>query len=115
VLAHYLKAVGVLRLIAEQADREARGFWRQEAFVLVTQLDENEVVDFFLRRYSPTALVAPWNQGSGFFTDDDPGVSPAERSTAARFSGLREGIRAARAALCDQQAEAVRAVRVIKD
>lgn len=105
VLAHYLKAVGVLRLIAEQADREARGFWRQEAFVLVTQLDENEVVDFFLRRYSPTALVAPWNQGSGFFTDDDRGVSPAERSTAARFSGLREGIRAARA-VCDQLAEA---------
>ncbi|MCX7766104.1 MAG: type I-U CRISPR-associated protein Csx17 [Candidatus Sumerlaeia bacterium] len=66
-LAHYLKALGVLRLVAEQADHEARGYWKNDCFHLQTKLTEKELVDFFLYKYCPTPIVAPWNGGSGFY------------------------------------------------
>lgn len=113
VLAHYLKALGVLRLLSEQADPRARGFWQRESFVLVTKLSEQEVVEFFVRSYSPTALVSPWQKGSGFFDEGDPGLTPLEKSSAPRFAGFRDGIQAARS-LCDEQATAIAAEREIK-
>lgn len=91
-LAHYLKALGILRLVSEQADPEARGWWEGERFLLATRLDEKELLAFFLERYEPTPLVAPWNKGSGFFYANDPGLSPAEHSVAPRFNALRVGI-----------------------
>ena len=66
-LALYLKAIGILRLIAEQADPDARGWWQDEHFCLLTKLDRGEIESFFLNDYSPTPLLAPWNGGSGFF------------------------------------------------
>jgi CRISPR-associated protein Csx17 len=50
----YLKALGVLRLISEQADTRTRGFWRDGAFVLETKLDRGQVLRFFMEQYSPT-------------------------------------------------------------
>jgi CRISPR-associated protein Csx17 len=72
-LASYLKALGVLRLVAEQADRDAKGYWENESFVLVSRLDEAELEHFFLEQYRPTPLVAPWGARSGFY----PGSSEA--------------------------------------
>lgn len=66
-LAHYLKALGVLRLASEQIDPEARGWWEGERFLLATHLDLDELTEFFLSTYSPTPLLAPWNGASGFF------------------------------------------------
>lgn len=66
-LAHYLKALGILRLVAEQADSTARGWWEGERFRLATTLDDSELASFFLERYQPTPMLAPWNGGSGFF------------------------------------------------
>jgi CRISPR-associated protein Csx17 len=67
-LASYLKALAVLRLVAEQAgDPDATGFWRNDVFVLRTTLDRDALLEFFLDRYQPTPLVAPWNGGSGFY------------------------------------------------
>ena len=40
-LAHYLKALAVLRLVSEQADPAARGFWRGDCFVLQSALDRD--------------------------------------------------------------------------
>ncbi|MGH8498124.1 MAG: hypothetical protein ACRERV_04855 [Methylococcales bacterium] len=42
-LAHYLKALGILRLVAEQNDPDITGFWKNESFVLKTSLDESLV------------------------------------------------------------------------
>lgn len=62
-LSSYLKAVGVLRLVAEQADPGAMGHWSGETFVLSTELPSDDALtDFFLNRYSPTPLVAHWNR-----------------------------------------------------
>lgn len=92
-LAHYLKALGVLRLVAEQADPQARGAWRNGIFVLLTSLNEEELLDFFLNRYSPTPLVAPWNGGSGFYPKDNhTGFDAINESTAARFEVYRQAI-----------------------
>lgn len=66
-LAYYLKALGALRLVAEQKDPTARGWWRDEHFCLLTVLAPPELERFFLEDYKPTPLLAPWNGGSGFF------------------------------------------------
>ena len=39
-LAAYLKALGVLRLVAEQKDCHVKGWWACEAFHLESCLDE---------------------------------------------------------------------------
>jgi CRISPR-associated protein Csx17 len=66
-LAGYLKALGVFRIIGEQADTEARGFWRNERFVLRTRFPRREFMLFLLKQYRPTPVVSPWNGGSGFY------------------------------------------------
>lgn len=113
-LAHYLKALGILRLVAEQADPEARGAWRDEHFVLWTRLDRAGLERFFLEEYRPTPLLSPWNKGSGLMSESDPAVSALEKSTAPRFADYRRGlaeVREANTAL----GEADAAVRRIKD
>ncbi len=99
-LGHYLKALGVLRLVAEQADPDARGWWRGEHFWLVTTLEARELETFFLERYAPSPIVAPWNLGCGLYYEDDPGVGPIESSRASRFALLHEAISLARDLSC---------------
>ncbi|MFU8802212.1 MAG: type I-U CRISPR-associated protein Csx17 [Bradymonadaceae bacterium] len=70
-LAHYLKALGILRLIAEQADAGARGMWKDDRFYLVSRLDRAEMILFFQDVYRPSPVVAPWNGGSGFNPNDN--------------------------------------------
>jgi len=124
-LASYLKALAILRLVAEQAgDPDATGYWRDDVFVLRTRLTEEELVRFFLETYAPTPLVAPWNGGSGFYfqegklNEKDPVtgkrkktgvrdqpteatriVSEIESSTAPRFAAHRSAIATARATI----------------
>ncbi|MBL4849404.1 MAG: type I-U CRISPR-associated protein Csx17, partial [Planctomycetes bacterium] len=96
-LAHYLKALGVLRLLAEQADSATRGLWRDGVFCIVTSLDEEELLSFFLERYRPTPLIAPWNGGSGFYPKDTKsGIDPISASEAPRFKAYAGAIKAAR-------------------
>lgn len=113
-LALYLKAIGILRLVTEQADPDARGWWQDEHFCLLTTLDRNRLERFFLDDYSPTPFLSPWNKGSGFFKDNDPGLSPLENSTANRFRVFRDAISEARE-LLDAIGSADAAIRAIKD
>jgi CRISPR-associated protein Csx17 len=92
-LAHYLKALGVLRLVATQRDAAARGFWRDEVFHLVTRLSEEELVRFFCDEYRPTPLVSPWNGGSGFYPKDSKeGIEPIAVSPSLRLAAYRAAI-----------------------
>jgi CRISPR-associated protein Csx17 len=70
-LASYLKALGVLRLVAEQKDTNAAGYWCGEHFVLRSSLDADALVAFFENEWRPTPVIAPWNGGSGFTGADD--------------------------------------------
>lgn len=69
-LIHYLKALGVLRLVAEQFDPDVRAAWRGDAFALTTNKTADELVRFLLEEYRPSPVVAPWNGGSGFYPQD---------------------------------------------
>ena len=100
-LASYLKALGVLRLVAEQADASAAGWWSGDEFWLRTTLSESELVDFFVNRYSPTPLLAPWNKGSGFGEEDGSTtnglvVATIESSDDDRLERYRAAISAAK-------------------
>lgn len=77
-LASYLKALGVLRVLAEQVDRDARGRWTaQGVFELQTRLSREQLEEFFLHHYRPTPLLSPWNAGAGFCID--PVASRAQK------------------------------------
>lgn len=72
-LAHYLKALGVLRLVADspEGDPSAKAAWKYDQIILNSRLDEKGLLRFFLQDYQPTPVLAPWNGGSGFFKKDN--------------------------------------------
>jgi CRISPR-associated protein Csx17 len=70
-LMAYLKALGVLRIVTEQAERGVCGRWRDGVFVLQSNLDREGLIHFFLEHYRPTPIIAPWAGGSGFFGADN--------------------------------------------
>src|SRR6185437_11474512 len=102
-LAHYLKALGMLRLISvneQDGDTQAVGHWERDAFVLHSKFDREGLIQFFLRHYSPTPILAPWNGGSGFHRKDNTeAITAIDKSTGERFLHFREAISSARAAL----------------
>ncbi len=83
-LAAYLKALGVLRVVGEQADPEVRGYWERDRFVVLTAMAPEQFRSFWLATYRPTPILAPWNGGSGFYPiDNKSGIEPIATSTAA--------------------------------
>jgi CRISPR-associated protein Csx17 len=115
-LGAYLKALSVLRLVSEQEDREARGRWTNECFVLESTLDRDGLLNFFLSKYSPTPVVAPWNGGSGFYPKDRKvGVNAIEASGESRFDLYREAISIVRRILARVGGEKVapKATRIV--
>ncbi len=98
----YLKALGILRTVAEQADHDARGCWRSGAFALGTILDEEALTRFFVERYRPTPILAPWAGGSGFFgTDNRVALDAISKSESDRLTGFASLIRQVRVLLTE--------------
>lgn len=90
-LASYLKGLGLFRLLAEQADPDARCYWKNEQLVLETKLADEELTAFLLNDYRPSPILAPWNGGSGFYPkDNDTALRAIEDSPADRFSDYRQ-------------------------
>ena len=103
-LAHYLKALGILRLVSEQADPAACGRWHRDHFELVSTLDRGELLRFFLGSYQPTPVLAPWNGGSGFHPKDNSrALETILASAAGRLTNYATSIRAAFSALRGMQ------------
>ncbi len=103
-LAHYLKALGIFRLVADQRDPEARGFWRDDVFYLASALDEESLVTFIADQFEPTPMLSPWNGGSGFYPKDNhTAIDAIASSTASRFSNYRAAIALARADVAGRQ------------
>jgi CRISPR-associated protein Csx17 len=82
-LMGYLKALGVLRLVSEQADPDARGCWRDGTFVLETRLDRIGLVEFFRDKYKPTPIVVPWSGGDFFGVRVEPHVDQVSKAPTA--------------------------------
>lgn len=83
-LMAYLKALGILRLVSEQADPRARGWWQNDTFRLRSTLDRDGLVKFFLEYYQPTPIVAPWGARSGFYP------SSSEKSARAAILAIEQ-------------------------
>jgi CRISPR-associated protein Csx17 len=96
-LAHYLKALGILRLVAEQVDANVKAAWRNDRPTLLTAVAPDTLVNFFSHDYCPSPVLAPWNGGSGFYPkDNDEALTAIEKCGIARLASYRAGIAAAR-------------------
>ena len=94
-IASYLKALGILRLVAEQKDRSARGCWKDGAFRISTLLDSEGLCRFFAEEYVPSPIVTPWNGGSGFYPGDNKdGIEAIKSSEEPRLLAYRQVINA---------------------
>ncbi len=101
-LSSYLKALGILRLVSSPsnnltgiaADSQIRGWWVNQKFHLNTILDVEELIHFFLYDYTPSAIIAPWNNGSGFYPKDNQSAfnSLLSPNAAPRFKPLASAI-----------------------
>jgi CRISPR-associated protein Csx17 len=91
-LMSYLKALGVFRLVAEQKDPTAMLSWQAGAACLGTHLNGDELITFFLEKYRPTPIVAPWNGGSGFYGGGSAPVDALAESSGERLESYREVI-----------------------
>ena len=95
-LMGYLKALGVFRLVAEQADPDATLCWRNGVAVLGSRFDRDGLAAFFRDEYRPTPIVGPWNGGSGFYDGGTQPLVAIETSTSARLADYRNTIAAVR-------------------
>jgi CRISPR-associated protein Csx17 len=103
-LMAYLKAIGILRLVCEQKDSAARGWWRNDVFWLRSTLDRDALVMFFLEEYKPTPIVAPWAGGSGFFKKDNKqAVQALAESTTPRVESYRRVIERVQAIIVEEE------------
>jgi CRISPR-associated protein Csx17 len=103
-LMAYLKALGILRLVSEQKDPGARGWWKNDIFWLRSALDDDGLVKFFLEDYRPTPIVAPWAGGSGFFKkDNNVAVQALAASNSARVRPYGEVIRRVRTIIDEEE------------
>lgn len=89
----YLKAIGIIKLISEQKDKSATGFWMEDSFVVDSNCGHDDLLNFFMDEYAPTPIVSPWNNGSGFHIGDNKeGISAIIASNDGRFKLYRETI-----------------------
>ncbi len=94
-IAAYLKALGVLRVLAEQVDLSIRGFWRENVFHL-EGITQERLIEFFCKDWQPTPVVQPWNNGTGFTREGKKNLTIPQ---ALRFKGIRTLIQ-----VCEQVA-----------
>jgi CRISPR-associated protein Csx17 len=101
-LIGYLKALGLFRVVARQADGAATARWSDGAIEISSALDRDGLDAFLSDEYTPAPVVSPWNGGSGFHPKDKAAaraLAEIERRTEARWDPLQGAIRASRAAL----------------
>jgi CRISPR-associated protein Csx17 len=102
-----LKALGVLRLVAEQgADRQARGWWQDEHFCLLSHLSRADIEKFFANSYVPTPVFNPWGGRSGYYAGSSERTARnalvvIEQSTMSRLTAFREAISIIRSVIAE--------------
>ena len=92
-LSGYLKGLAVLKLLTEQKDPSASGYWHEDVCCLITALSHDDLVRFFCCEYKPTPVITPWNGGSGFYSGDShEGLDAITGSQDSRFDEYRDVI-----------------------
>ncbi len=67
-LASYLAAIGLARVLAEQADTQLRLWWSDDVAHVDSCVDD--IARWLVDAYRPTPVVSPWNEGSGYGRKD---------------------------------------------
>ena len=67
-LGGYLAGLGLIRVLAEQADPAATAAWTDDGLVIESIVDD--LAEWLTDGYMPTPVLSPWNEGSGFGTKD---------------------------------------------
>ncbi len=97
-LMHYLKSLGVLRLIGEQLEPDACGSWKDGIFEIKGVQGRKQLVNFFIEHYSPSPVITPWNNASGFYKGGPTDlIESFSESSSRRFEPYRSAIEGAKA------------------
>jgi CRISPR-associated protein Csx17 len=83
--------------VCRVADPDALAHWEAGRLVLTTHLDAAELVDALRDKFTPLAIVSPWNAGSGFAANGksveaERALDRVRTATDPRFSGLRSAV-----------------------
>lgn len=92
-LASYLAGLGLIRVLAEQADWHTAAAWADEGLAITTAVAD--IAAWLTERYEPTPVLSPWNNGSGFgLKDKEPKrtLDAIRVHPSPRLDGLREAI-----------------------
>ena len=89
-LSRYLGALGLLKIVNEQIDPHACGFWREGRFHLEAAINPTELVEFFVSGYRPAPCLTPWNKPKGSKGFLDGVIPPAIASLKGeRFAAIQ--------------------------
>lgn len=114
-LLGYLFGLGLLRVVARQADQGVRACWIDDALELHGSLDADRLVRFLLDDWIPSPVVSPWNGGSGFFPKDNKeAFLRIDADDSARLEPFRGAIAASHQVLQDVQLTAKPEPKVAK-
>lgn len=92
-LASYLAGLGLIRVLAEQADPGATAAWTADGLAVTTAVPD--IAQWLVDEYRPMPVLSPWNGGSGFgLKDKEPlrRLASIRASQAPRLAGLRAAI-----------------------
>jgi CRISPR-associated protein Csx17 len=92
-LASYLAGLGLIRVLAEQADTQTTAAWTDSGLAVTSAVAD--IAAWLAERYEPTPVLSPWNNGSGFgLKDKEPKrtLDSIRAHPSPRFAALREAI-----------------------
>jgi CRISPR-associated protein Csx17 len=101
-LASYLAGLGLIRVLAEQADPGATAMWTADGMAIATQVPD--IAWWLSEEYVPTPVLSPWNGGSGFGSKDKEPLRRLDilrNHPSPRFANLRRAITVAEKVVSD--------------
>ena len=96
----YMKALGILKAIAERRDGNAQGFWRNgDQWVVRSALDKDAALAFFMNEWQPTPIMSPWNADGVLQPGKAKDAKEALNRVIARFDDWRTVVEKSESAL----------------
>jgi CRISPR-associated protein Csx17 len=92
-LASYLAGLGLIRVLGEQADRDATAAWTPDGLAITTRV--RALARWLADEYKPMPVLSPWNGGSGFGSKDKEPLRRLDTiraSSTGRLADLRAAI-----------------------
>ena len=59
-IASYCKSLGIFKILNKK-DSTIRAYWKNDKFILVTNLTKKDILNFIINDYTPTPILGPWS------------------------------------------------------